>query len=268
MIPLRDNNPTSSFPIVTIALIVVNFLIFFAPMSPIDKAYYEMIPADVTSGQEHVGLLEQDKDGGLHFTPAPLSVVARTVQQSQNYDPVLPTLQPTWLTIFTSMFLHANFLHVGGNMLFLWIFGNNVEDALGKVRYLLFYLGCGFAAALAQIAIDPGSLIPTLGASGAIAGVMGAYIVMWPRARVTTIITALFIWFVRDISAFWVLGFWIALQIFEGVYGLSGLSTGGVAVFAHIGGFFIGILLVLIMGGRKLGAQQIRTAGVSRLPRY
>jgi membrane associated rhomboid family serine protease len=257
MIPLRDNNPPASFPIVTILLIAINLYLFFDMRSPDVKAYYEMIPADVVSGQVHVGVLEETRAGGLTFHPTSERALERIELNSARYIPVLPTLQPTWLTIFTSMFLHENLLHVGGNMLFLWIFGNNVEDALGKVRYLLFYLTCGFIAALAQILVSPDSLIPNLGASGAIAGVMGAYLVMWPEARVTTLITALFIWFIRDISAFWVLGLWTAMEVLEGIYGLNGQSTGNVAVFAHIGGFFAGVLIVLMMGGRGLAAEKI-----------
>jgi membrane associated rhomboid family serine protease len=260
MIPLRDNNPTSSFPIVTVALILINVLVFvFQP--PNLKSYYEMIPADVVSGQVHVGVLHVS-DSGDTFQPTSPEVAERVAEDSQTDMPVLPTIEPTWLTIFTSMFLHANILHIAGNMLFLWIFGNNVEDALGKLRYLIFYLGCGFVAAVAQIAVGPDSYIPTLGASGAIAGVLGAYIVMFPGARVLTIITALFIWFLREISAFWVIGIWIALEVAEGYYGLDGPQTGGVAHFAHIGGFVAGVAAVLAMGGRKLGQRQ------RQLPKY
>jgi len=262
MIPLRDNNPTKSFPLITILLIAINIVVFL--FQPADlKSYYEMIPADVVTGRDFVGLLHVTRSG-IHFQPAPLSVAENIAPDEQSVMPVLPTLQPPWLTIFTAMFLHANILHIAGNMLFLWIFGNNVEDALGKTRYLLFYLGCGLVAAVAQIAVDPYSLIPTLGASGCIAGVLGAYIVMYPRAKVLTIITALFIWFLREISAFWVIGLWIGLQVVEGVYGLGGQSAGGVAYFAHIGGFLAGVVAVVGMGGRRLGERQMQSAGYSR----
>jgi membrane associated rhomboid family serine protease len=259
MIPLRDNNPAGSFPIVTIVLIAINVLVFFF-QSPDLKHYYEMIPIDVVSGRDYVGLAYVT-DEGVHFRPTSPEVAANLPVSIHNVVPVLPTLQPPWLTIFTAMFLHANLLHIGGNMLFLWIFGNNVEDALGKMRYLVFYLACGFVAALAQIVVDPGSVIPTLGASGAIAGVLGAYIVMFPGAKILTLITALFIWFLREISAFWVIGLWIALQVVEGFNGLGGASMGGVAYFAHIGGFVAGIVGVLCMGGRSLGRRQARLSG-------
>jgi membrane associated rhomboid family serine protease len=203
----------------------------------------------------------------LRFQPTSQALAESISPDSQDVVPILPTIQPTWLTIFTAMFLHANLLHIGGNMLFLWIFGNNVEDALGKLRYLLFYFGCGVFAAVAQIAVDPTSLVPTLGASGAIAGVLAAYIVMFPGARVLTIITALFIWFLREISAFWVIGIWIALQVIEGIYGLDGESAGGVAYFAHIGGFIAGLVAILAMGGRKLGERQMRLTAYPRRTR-
>jgi membrane associated rhomboid family serine protease len=160
-----------------------------------------------------------------------------------------------WLTIFSSMFMHASLLHIGGNMLYLWIFGNNIEDALGKFRFLAFYLFCGLAAAAAQIMTAPNSMIPTLGASGAIAGVLGAYLILYPHARVLTIVP-IFIAFLAEIRAVWVLGFWIALQVFQGLAGLGMQRGGGVAYFAHIGGFFTGMILILILGGQRLVARQ------------
>jgi membrane associated rhomboid family serine protease len=173
-----------------------------------------------------------------------------------------PGLTPSWLTIYTSMFMHASLLHIGGNMLFLWIFGNNIEDALGKIRFLIFYFVCGTAAAAGQILISPNSLIPNLGASGAIAGVLGAYLVLYPNARVLTIVPLFFAFLVR-LRAWWVLAFWIALQIIQGLNGLSGpgaTAQGGVAYFAHIGGFFAGVLIILAMGGRNLVEQQRQRA--------
>jgi membrane associated rhomboid family serine protease len=244
MIPLRDNNPTTSFPIITVLLIAINIYVFIANNQS-TQAPYEMVPRDVTTEHQWVGYATIGRDGNVHFVPRADSGGESSAPSDQTIALPASPVSP-WETIFTAMFLHANFLHIAGNMLFLWIFGNNVEDALGKVRYLLFYFGCGLAAALAQIAISPNSLIPTLGASGAIAGVLGAYIIMWPDARVKTLIFLGIFITIADISAFWVIGLWIALQIFEGVTGLGGMSTGGVAY------------------GRSLGAKQRRIAGYSR----
>ena len=139
---------------------------------------------------------------------------------ARNDIPYGPSPHPLWLTIFTSMFLHGGLLHIGGNMLYLWIFGNNIEDALGKGRFLLFYLVCGLAASAAQIAIDPNSLIPNVGASGAIAGVLGAYFILYPNARVLSLVP-IFIYFLAEVRAFWVLLLWIVLNVFQGVVGLG-----------------------------------------------
>jgi membrane associated rhomboid family serine protease len=165
---------------------------------------------------------------------------------------------PSWVTIFTAMFMHAGLLHIGGNMLVLWIFGDNVEDALGKIKFFFFYLACGVGAAIAQIAISPLSLIPTLGASGAIAGVMAAYIVLYPGAKVLSLIFLGFIGFIREISAFWVIGIWIVLQIIPGISSLDTTMSGGIAYFAHIGGFATGLILILLSGGSKPAVAQRR----------
>jgi membrane associated rhomboid family serine protease len=263
MIPLRDKNPTSSFPIITLLLILVNAYVFFTNTQS-GQLPYEMIPRDVVTGQEFVGIAHITPDGHMQFDPEPLKTVENTQLDPKTDIPVLPRAVAPWMTIFTAMFLHANFLHIAGNMLFLWIFGNNVEDALGKFRYLIFYFGCGIMAAVAQIAVDPTSLIPTLGASGAIAGVLGAYIIMWPGARVSTLIFLGIFITLADISAFWVIGIWIALQIIEGVTGLGGMATGGVAYFAHIGGFITGVVVTILMGGRALGEKQMRIASYAR----
>jgi membrane associated rhomboid family serine protease len=147
------------------------------------------------------------------------------------------------------MFMHASILHIAGNMLFLWIFGNNVEDALGRVKYLAFYLAGGIAALALQVAVAPNSTAPTLGASGAIAAVLGAYIVLYPRARVLTLVIIIFFFTVIEIPAWIMLGLWFALQA---VYGAAGLTNptgagGGVAYFAHIGGFAFGFLLIRLL---------------------
>ena len=157
--------------------------------------------------------------------------------------------QPVYATLFTSMFMHGSWFHLGGNMWFLWIFGNNVEDVFGRIGFPIFYVVMGIAAAFGQILIDPASQIPTIGASGAIAGVMGAYLVFWPQARIDTLI--FFFYFIRvvPLSAVFVLGYWILIQFLQGVPALAGLD-GGVAWWAHIGGFAAGALVGLLFRGR------------------
>jgi len=162
------------------------------------------------------------------------------------------------LSVLTAMFLHGSLLHLLGNMLYLWIFGDNVEDSFGHLKFLIFYLLCGIAATLAQLAFSTGSNVPNLGASGAIAGVLGAYILLFPRAQVTTLIPIFVFITIREIPAVIVLGFWFVLQLFTGVASVGipeAQNAGGVAYFAHIGGFVAGMILVGIMGGfRRPGA--------------
>lgn len=222
MIPLRDENPTRTTPWVLYGLILTNVVVFiyYSVNSPGNRLTgFELIPYEITTGKL--------------IGPAPLGI---------------------WATIFTSMFLHANLLHIGGNMLYLWIFGNNIEDVLGHFRFLAFYFVSGIGAAALQIWSDPLSKIPMIGASGAIAGVLAAYLYLFPRARVTVLIF-LFI-FVQYVvlPAYIVLGFWIILQALNWLMsaGSTAGSNGGVAFAAHIGGFSTGMILTLLMGGRKL----------------
>jgi membrane associated rhomboid family serine protease len=163
---------------------------------------------------------------------------------------------PTWTTVFTGMFTHAGLLHLGGNMLFLWIFGNNVEDAMGPVRFLAFYLLGGLAALALQVAIGPSSLVPTLGASGAIAGVLGGYIVLYPRARVLTLIFLIIFFTFIEIPAYLFLFIWFAQQAIFGAVDLTTPSGGGggVAYFAHVGGFAFGLLAVRLFAKRRSAA--------------
>ena len=159
-------------------------------------------------------------------------------------DPNGVTLLPTWLTILTSMFMHGGFLHVAGNMLYLYIFGNNIEDALGKGKFLLFYLLGGVVAAGTQILWNPNSVIPTLGASGAVAAVLGSYLILYPKARVDTLVLFIFITRLR-VPAYFLLGFWIVSQFFSQFLGSTGgMERGGVAYMAHIGGFLAGMALI------------------------
>lgn len=225
MLPFKDNIPTERFPVVTVALIVINVLIFLYELSlgrqGLDEFYrvYGMTPYEITSG---------------------VSLVPRNF--------------PVYLTLITSMFLHGGILHLGGNMLFLWIFGNNVEDSMGRFRFIIFYLVCGVAASLAQIAIDPSSQVVNIGASGAIAGVLGGYILLFPRARVTTLVFLGFFITFFELPAVVVLVFWFVLQLFSGSISIfsGAASGGGVAYFAHVGGFVLGLLLIrLFTFGKK-----------------
>lgn len=258
MIPLRDNQPTNAFPIVTVLLIAVNVLVYIGQqILPLDGSW-SLVPYQITHHMDlngYVGHITRTGDVHLYQVPP-----GATVQLGPRDIAYGPPPHPLWLTIFTSMFLHGGLLHIGGNMLYLWIFGNNIEDALGRVRFLLFYFACGLAASWAQIAIGPDSLIPNVGASGAIAGVLGAYFVLYPNARVLSLVPV-FVFFLAEVRAFWVLLIWIALQIFQGVNGLGMERGGGVAYFAHIGGFFVGIVLILLLGGPRLAARQRQRAG-------
>jgi membrane associated rhomboid family serine protease len=213
MIPLRDKNPTSHVPVMTIILIAVNALVFFYELSLGDAGMNQLV---------------------LQYGLVPARITGNLNEQSA-------------LTFITSMFLHGGWLHILGNMLYLWIFGNNIEDRLGIIRFTLFYFVCGIIAGLAQVAIDPASPLPMIGASGAIAGVLGGYIVLWPRARIQTLIFLVYIVNVVELPAAWVLGFWFALQLLNGVFSLGAdTATGGVAFFAHVGGFIAGALLIKI----------------------
>ena len=258
MIPLRDDQPTSTFPIVTVLLIALNVLVYVGQqVLPLEQVW-ALVPYAVTHNLDLNGTFAHiGRDGVPHLVHPPPGV---TIQLGPRDIPFGPSPHPVWLTVFTSMFLHSGLLHIGGNMLYLWIFGNNIEDVLGRVRFLLFYFACGLAASAAQIAIDPDSLIPNVGASGAIAGVLGAYFILYPNARVLSIVPLFFIGFLAQVRAFWVLLLWIVLNVFQGINGLNMQHGGGVAHFAHIGGFFAGILLILLLGGPRLADRQRRRA--------
>jgi membrane associated rhomboid family serine protease len=217
MIPLKDDIRSARFPLVNALLIAVNCLVF---------------------------LLEAGMGKGVEGLILRQGIVPARMLASGGAD---------WHTIFTSMFLHGGWEHIIGNMLYLFIFGDNVEDAMGHVKYLLFYLACGAAAAWAQILSAPGSPVPTVGASGAIAGVLGAYLVLYPRAGVLTLIPLGFFFRIVRIPAIFVLGFWIVLQVVFGLVSLplAQAASGGVAWFAHIGGFAAGLILVKPLSWRS-----------------
>ena len=225
MFPLRDDNPTRRLAIVTIGLLGANVLVFLYQIS---------LHAGGAQGARAAQAFIEE----FGLVPCRLTGVC----------PSAVDLPSPILTIFSSMFMHGGLFHIGGNMLYLWIFGNNVEDTLGHGRYLIFYLGCGAAAALAQTAIGPGSPVPMVGASGAVSGVLGAYLVLFPRASVTTLIVLGFFFRLVQVPAVVVLGFWIVIQLVTGL--LSVGASGGVAFFAHIGGFVAGIGLLFVLRPR------------------
>lgn len=243
MIPLRDNIPTRRFPVVCVALIVLNVLVFLADQTNRMQVLYD---TPYGSLRDSIGALS------LRYSMIPAYVTGHT--DANALTPLY--VQPAWLTIFTAMFLHANWLHIGGNMLYLWIFGNNIEDVLGRGRFLLFYLACGLGAAALHIMSDPLSTTPTVGASGAVAGLMGAYLLLYPQARILSIVPIFgIVSTFMEVPASVVIGFWIVLQIINARFLNGGgmiQKGGGVAYLAHVGGFFTGMLLIALLGGRRL----------------
>jgi membrane associated rhomboid family serine protease len=213
MIPLRSSEPHYTRPTVNLVLIAINAVVFLYELT-LGNGYR------LNHFIDHYGIV-----------PDHLNIAS----------------------IFTSMFIHGGWLHILGNMWFLWVFGRGVEDILGHAKYLLFYLVCGVAAAIAHVLINAGSTVPTIGASGAIAGVMGAYLVTFPRARVVTLVFILIFITTVDIPAAFLLLYWFAIQFFNGVgsVGYSQASQGDVAWFAHVGGFITGILLIKLISPRK-----------------
>jgi membrane associated rhomboid family serine protease len=237
LIPLRDSIPTRRFPIVTVVIIVLNVVVFgyeiTRPPTTL-PSYPEGVPVQVSGFDEvtaEYGFVPCEVQDGC--PQKDVAVLPTSSGSDVGHQVQLPA-HPVWLTVFTAMFMHGGWLHIAGNMLFLWIFGNNVEDRMGWIGYPIFYIVAGIVAAATQFAVDPSSTVPVIGASGAIAGVMGAYLVLFPRARILGLI---FIIPVR-IQAFWFLGFWFVLQFFTS-------PNSGVAWVAHVGGFIFGALVAL-----------------------
>jgi membrane associated rhomboid family serine protease len=243
--PIKDNIPTLRFAVVTLTLVVVNVLAYFFWQqggftlgNPTSEHYlcnlvdYAQIPYEITHPGEQVG---------AQGCPAPTT--------------------PTWVTLFTSMFMHGGLLHLGGNMLFLWIFGNNVEDSMGPFKFIVFYLLGGLAATALQVVIDPNATVPSIGASGAIAGVLGGYLILFPRARVITLVFIVFFVTIIEVPAVLILGFWFVEQVLFGAFDLSSSgSQGGVAYFAHIGGFVFGLLAIRLFADERKQRAQIDRA--------
>jgi membrane associated rhomboid family serine protease len=224
LFPIYDENPAKTVPWITLSLILTNVLVFVYELSLQSAGKLQqlfqiatLIPYEITHG---VKLVPHISNIGI-------------------------------LAIFTSMFMHGGWLHIIGNMWYLWIFGNNIEESLGHFKYLFFYLLCGVGGAIGHIISQPNSQVPTLGASGAIAGVLAAYLIRFPNARIVTIVPIFFFIQIIRLPALLLIGLWFFIQIASGVGSLSTQTSGGVAWFAHIGGFITGILLVLILPKKK-----------------
>ncbi len=219
MIPFKDDNPTRTVPYITIAFIVMNVIVYFIQLTSV---------ADPRTIVYSFGAIP-------HFL--------LTFSSTQPISPMG--------TVFTSMFMHGGLLHIGTNMLFLWIFGNNIEDQLGHIKFIIFYLLCGVLAAYSHALSGPSSMIPMIGASGAVSGVLGAYLLLFPKARVHTLIFLGFFIQVVRLPAVFVIGFWIVIQFINGLVSKGAANNGGVAWFAHIGGFIAGMVLIKLFINRN-----------------
>jgi len=219
MFPYKDDNPTTSFPSVTIGIISLNIVVFIL---------------QVLSGGDGQRIV-------FAYGAIPHNIVS--FESTQRIHP--------FLTIFSSMFMHGGLFHIFGNMLYLWIFGNNIEDRLGHVRFIIFYLFCGIAAALSHVLTAAGSNVPMIGASGAVSGVLGAYLLLFPYARIHTVIFLGFFVQTVQIPALIVIGFWAIIQVVNGLIAQGALNQGGVAWFAHVGGFIAGLITIKLWQPRR-----------------
>jgi membrane associated rhomboid family serine protease len=279
MIPLKDNLPTARFPVITVALIAINVAFFIwqwqfptdpalsdAGLSEIDQSSleYGAIPYRIThpgeSGDCSLGAIRSKSTGADEArvvcpgTPE-LGEAEAKGEANPGLEPIPLDQAPWYVTLFTSMFMHGGLLHIGFNMLFLWVFGNNIEDALGRLKFVLFYLAAGLVAVYAQAAIDVGSTVPTIGASGAVAGVLGAYALLHPRAGVLTLIFIIFFVTVVEIPAAILLAIWFVLQFVPAIADATTTSVdggeGGVAYLAHVGGFIFGLATIKLLATRR-----------------
>jgi len=255
LIPLKDYNPTRRFPVVTVMLIATNLVVFFLVQRPFDRGLDDAkfsyktaaIPCEIARGRpltkSEVLRTFGDADGdGVVDSPKDTKACGADDRGEGGSGPAFPG-KSVWLAVLYSMFLHGSFLHIGGNMLYLWIFGNNIEDSMGPLPYLGFYLVSGLVATAAHVLAQPASTVPVVGASGAIAGVMGAYLVLFPNVKIRSAIILVFFFFLRDIRAKWLLGFWFVLQFMTN-------PASGVAWVAHVGGFAFGAAIALALRGR------------------
>ena len=262
MFPLRDNIPTDRFPVVTLALIIANVLMYFffqkggiSLGDPSNADFtqnlidYGSIPYEITHPGDHCELVQ----GGAIACEGQPGVTGTAAPQPA-----------TWLTLFTSMFMHGGLLHLGGNMLFLWIFGNNVEDSMGPVKFIVFYVLGGLAATALQVVVGPNAMVPSIGASGAVAAVLGGYLLLFPRARVVTLVFIIFFFTILEIPALLFLFIWIGQQAIFGYLDLvqPAGGEGGVAYFAHIGGFVFGLAAIRLFASERRRRRQLDRAGM------
>lgn len=249
MIPYRDENPTTLPPIVTVGIIALNVIAWLfiegaGAGRAVDAAVcnYGLIPGEI--------LQRVPPGSGVEMAPGVVCAV----------DP-----SPQYWTVLTSMFMHGGWMHLIGNMVFFWVFGNNIEDAMGHVRFALFYVMCGVAAAATQVLVTPGSTVPMVGASGAISGILGAYLLLYPRVRVHAVVFLGFYVTSIAIPAFVMLGYWIVLQLLSSLSSLGARQTGGTAFFAHIGGFVAGLVLIRLFARREYLERRVVLPGGYRL---
>ena len=274
MFPLKDNLPTSRFPVVTVVLIAINVAFMLwqwtFPSDPqldaiglgeIDQSAleYGAIPYRITHPDEtedcSIGAVNEQAEPGVVCPGTTEFTEAEARGEANPGVALIPLEQAAWfITLFTSMFMHGGILHIAGNMLFLWVFGNNIEDALGRVKYVLFYLAAGLVAVYSQAALDPGSTVPTIGASGAVAGVLGAYALLHPKTRVLTLIFLVFFVTLVEIPALILLGIWFVLQFIPALGQVATPEAGGgegIAYFAHVGGFLFGLATIRLLVRRN-----------------
>ena len=276
MIPLKDNIPTARFPVVTVAFIVINVIVFIWQLgystdeqlgqppldfSSIDQSSleYGAIPYRITHPGETadcaIGAVNERGEAGVVCpgTPEYTQAVERG-QRNPGVQPIPVDQAPWFVTLFTSMFMHGGILHIAGNMLFLWVFGNNIEDSMGRVKFVFFYLTAGLVAVYAQAALDLESTVPTIGASGAVAGVLGAYALLHPAARVLTLIFIIFFVTLVEVPAMILLGIWFILQFLPAVGQVATPEVGGgegIAYLAHVGGFVFGLATIKLLARRS-----------------
>jgi len=240
--PLKDNIPTDRFPVVTVTFIVLNVIVYFFLQDALLG-----LPEGGNGGDWPVGT----------YAFIPCEITGETPCQTEPGGPA------DWVTVFTAMFMHGSILHLGGNMLFLWIFGNNVEDSMGPVKFVVFYLLGGIAATAGQVLTDTGSEVANLGASGAVAAVLGGYLLLFPRARVITVVFIIFFFTILELPALVFLIIWFAQQALFGYFDLvqPAGEGGGVAYFAHIGGFVFGLLAIKLFASERRRRRQIEQVG-------
>jgi len=250
MIPIKDNIPNGRFPFVTVALILTNVIVYLLSIRH---------GGSLISGPDARELV---KYGATPYALTHPGVHCGQVSSTELGCGAGVSGLPAWQTVFTSMFMHASILHLAGNMLFLWIFGNSVEDAMGSIRFVVFYLLGGVAALGLQVAVGPNTLEPTVGASGAIAAVLGGYIVLHPRARILTLVLVIFFFGVIELPALVMLGIWFVQQAVFGAVGLTSPGNAGadVAYFAHVGGFAFGLLAIRLVVTRRTPTPPTRSA--------